>query len=159
MKQSNSKIRLAIAVLAPVIALSSCGKEDKEESGEGEDKKTVTVKGKDGAEVKVDESVKLPADWPDDIPTPDGASIKMSQKMGTLGHNLVLHCKQPGPDLVAHYQKKMPSGGWEEKNAIAVPNGGMLSYSKGERTVNITIASNTDGKPTAVTMNLVSKKP
>ena len=158
MKRTKSIFRLsAVALITSSLALASCGKKDKDkEGGKGKDKNTVTFK-KGGVEIKSGESVKLPDDWPDDIPTPADSTIKTSQKLGALGTNLIIHSKQSGLDVISYYKEKMPADGWEESSSLDVPNGGIVTFSKGDRSVTINAASSPDN-PTTVSIQLTTKK-
>ncbi|MCS7468179.1 hypothetical protein NZK35_16125 [Stieleria sp. ICT_E10.1] len=157
------KATFAIASLAMVIG---CGgdrtvvtTEDGEEvrvsqSGDGVD---VTIANDSGGQTRIQASssgLSLPDEWPDDLETLPGIKVMTT---ATTPQGLVVSLESPksSGETLAFHEQTLRDAGWEIQMNMKLPDGGMLTATKGERSVNVVVSSN-DGK-TAINIVLGSK--
>jgi len=108
---------------------------------------SVTIKGKDGEEVTFSGSKnELPDDFPSDVYVIDGDIegvgnvVSPKGKMITFGIN----SDKSISDLKDKIEKEMKSEGWKAGMNMKVPEAAMLNYTKGEKSVTITIGKEDD---------------
>ena len=117
------------------------------------DGETITIQNVtgDGGSVSVQagESVALPADFPDDIPVPDGVTwnvVQNAQIEGRAGVTAQGMLKTPLADVAAFMKKEAESQGWAtEQSFQQAGQMEMLTFSKGERMLNVTLTDTGDG--------------
>ena len=109
---------------------------------------TVTIKGKDGEEVTFSGNEnELPDDLPSDVYVIDGdiegvGNITSANgKVVTFG----IKSKKSISDLKDKIEKEMKSEGWKTGMNMSVPESAMLNYTKGKKSVTITIGKEDDG--------------
>lgn len=116
--------------------------------------KDISIKGPDGGEVNIQSSTKLPADWPKDVPVPEGAKIvNTASTSGPDGEslmNLVIETSQSAEELSSEFKQSLESNGWKIETQSTSGDGATLQATKTdpERSTVVLIGS-TDGKTTA----------
>lgn len=93
------------------------------------------------------EGTKMPADWPKDVPVPDGLALLMAQSSAEEGQHMISGTTtQTLEQIAAFFKDKIPAQGWKVETTMAVP-GQMETtvYKKDDRTLNAT-ANVEDGK-------------
>ena len=116
------------------------------------DSGTVSVQGSDGQggaiNVQAGESVALPADFPSDIPVPDGVTWNLVQNSQSDGKPVVMvqgMLATPLADVAASMKSRIESQGWTSvQNFQQAGEMEMLSYKKEERSLNVTITKADD---------------
>lgn len=81
------------------------------------------------------------APFPEDIPRPPDRQNEVR-----IANRLVFSVVQPLEDVVAFYNEAMPRNGWRETNdTLRVPRLARISYTQGDRRVDLSIASPREG--------------
>ena len=159
------QIRAASAIVL-LFAVVGCGgdqtvvtTEDGEEvtvsqSGDAVD---VTIANDSGGQTRIQASsagLSLPDEWPDDLETLPGIKVMTT---ATTPQGLVVSLESPksSSETLAFHEQKLRDAGWEIQMNMKLPDGGMLTATKGERSVNVVVSSS-DGK-TAINIVLGSK--
>lgn len=160
----NKQIRLVAAIAAAVLLapmLGGCGKaaekvtekviESNIPGGGSVDfdakENTITIENQDGT-VQAGDSVALPADFPKDIPVPDGVTWNLVQNIAngdTKGVTAQGMLDKTVAEVAAFMKKEAAANGWESKETFQQPDQmEMLTYNKGERTLSVTITKADD---------------
>jgi hypothetical protein len=116
---------------------------------------SITMQMKDGdntINMQTGESVPLPADFPSDVPIPEGTTWMMVQTSTGEGGNLMLQgtVGTAMAELAATLKSQAEAQGWESIQNIS--QGGqmeMMTFSKGEQTLSYTLG-NDNGKTTVM---------
>lgn len=95
----------------------------------------ITVSSKDGS-VKVSSGAELPADFPADVPIPDGATIETvitSDISAGTGYSVGLSTDDTPADLFDWYTQALKDAGWDIATSTSVEGGtgGMLARKSG----------------------------
>jgi hypothetical protein len=117
----------------------------------------ITVKGEDGAEVKIsgdDSGVSLPDGFPSDVPVYPGATVALSSKTPE-GVHVLLQTKDGVQDVRRFYQEKLKAAGWKIATTVNVPGGIMLQANKGKRVQNVTTMN--DGRLTTINLTTTTE--
>ncbi len=116
---------------------------------------SITMQMKDGdntINMQTGESVPLPADFPSDVPVPEGATWMMVQTSTGEGGSLMLQgtVGTAMAELAATLKTQAEAQGWESIQNIS--QGGqmeMMTFSKGEQTLSYTLGTD-NGKTTVM---------
>lgn len=159
--------RIAWALLLTLVG-SGCGKAVVEEASEaaieaglpdgskveiGQEGGTIKIQGPDGnVSMETGESVALPANFPADIPVPDGVTWQMVQGAQSDGNSTLVvqgSLATPLAEVAATMKKNLEGQAWESVSSFQqTGEAEMLAYKKGERELSITISK--DGDKTAL---------
>lgn len=107
----------------------------------------VTVEGKDGGTATIGEDVKVPDDFPAEVPVYDG-TVKAAFT-GDKSWTVSIETADKPQDILDFYQKKLDEGGFAKVSSMTTGDGGLYSAKKGNRTVQVvatTGSGNESGK-------------
>jgi len=111
----------------------------------------ISIQSSDGQGGTVDlqagDSVALPADFPEDIPVPDGVTwnvVQNSSAAGAAGVTAQGMLETPVAEVAAFMKKEAEAGGWTQEQAMQQGGMEMLVYKKGERMLHITATDTGD---------------
>ncbi len=142
-----------MAVLAAVAA--GCGNDAPEEATEQAMESAIRSSGQEG-DVEVDagtmkittadgqmtfgEGTKLPDNWPDDVPVYEG--LKLLTAMTAPEGSTIQGTTTDSLDKVTEFYKdRVTKDGWTEQTTMTQPQMSMLSYTKEQRTLVVTIGA------------------
>ncbi|MEO5927261.1 MAG: hypothetical protein ABIO72_01020 [Patescibacteria group bacterium] len=113
------------------------------------------VTGEDGANFAMGENLKLPDNFPSDIPVYGSVSIKSSSidtKKGSVF--LIMSSKDKAEDIVAWYKEQAKAKGWTQKSSLEMSEGNyIVSFeNKDKATFAITITQGEDEEETGITL-------
>ncbi len=120
----------------------------------------VTVKTADGSVVVSGDGVKLPEDFPKDVPVYPGAKIASavsSAQSGTSGHMVTLETSD-SPDKIATFYKAKFSG-WQVKMEMSSGGGKVLLLESPDAKRSVTVVANPANGVTTVTLTAQEPKP
>lgn len=101
-------------------------------------------------------AVKVPDDFPTDMPLYPGSKVTAATSASTLGSMSVGLTTADAMDKVgAYYAANMPAQGWAETSTYATGTGQTQLYQKDNRTATVTVTSDGQGL-TAVMLGVVS---
>jgi hypothetical protein len=117
----------------------------------------VTIQGKDGTKVQVSEggNLALPDAFPKDVPVYPGANITANVTVQD-GMQVVFKTADSAGKVATFYNDKLKSGGFEIEATMNTEQGSMVTGKKGNRTVLVTTARDSDG--TTITLMIRSEK-
>jgi hypothetical protein len=105
----------------------------------------VTVNTKEGQiEVAVEGSVKMPSDFPADIPLVKGAKLISSMKM-PQGFSLAWQSAEPSDKVTTQYADELKAQGWTEESNMAMGEDIMAQFKKDERSVTLVVTKEKKG--------------
>lgn len=122
--------------------------------GEGEtvrmefDEDSGTITTADGtSEITMGKGAKMPDDFPKDVPVYKNATIQMAGQEAAQGMMTVsMTCPDAFDKVVNFYEEQASAQGWHEQ--MSMNQGGtmqMLSYSKDDRILNVTVSQTDEG--------------
>ena len=125
------------------------GKDQKMElksTGDG-DNFAMTVRGEDGEVSMVfGDAASIPADFPKDVPLFPGMKPTMVQSHAQEKmHMVVAHADKPIAEVAGFFKKQCASQGWTEQMQMTQGDARVMSYQKGERVLNVTLAAEDGG--------------
>ena len=144
-----------VLIVAAAISWTGCGDAPEEEVAESLIEKSIEAESGEKAKVEISEGkvsirtadgdvlaasedgVEIPEGFPGDVPIYEGAKTVASLKMGD-SFQLSLQSKDARSKVVETYKEKMKAEDWELETSMAVGEGDMLHYKKGERRVMLT---------------------
>lgn len=155
--------RLACAMMLALCA-AGCGKSVVEKATEAaaeanlpegskvdikEDGSSVKIAGPDGqVSMETGTSVALPANFPSDIPVPEGVTWQMVQGVqGEANSSLVVQgsVAKPLAEVSAALKEKIAAQGWESESSFQqAGESEMLTYKKGEKKLSVTFTKDGD---------------
>jgi len=152
---------LAICSLAVFAVLLGCGQSKEEKAAEkivekiiernspGADvdfiKGNMNIKTEAGEmSININDSAKLPDNFPKDVFVMKGAEVKMTMDM-PQGTSASFLSKEDMSSVFSKYQNEMTSKGWEQKMSMNLGEGATLVYEKDQRVANITMAKEEEG--------------
>ena len=122
--------------------------------------KNVTVKTADGSVVVSGEGVKLPEDFPKDIPVyPPGSKIVSAVSAGrtdTSGHMATFHSLDAPEKIASFYKLKFST--WQVKMEMSSGGGKVLLLQSADGKRSITVVANPSGGQTTVTLTVQEPK-
>jgi len=116
---------------------------------------------KTGQTVAFGEDLKLPDDFPSDVPIYGGAKISAVTTNKQEGSaNATLTSSDDKDAVLKWYEDKMKSDGWEEKNSSTINNVEFREYAKGKAKLAVSIWPNDDQqkKGTFITLSRTEEK-
>jgi 3-dehydroquinate synthase class II len=144
--------KLAEKFVEKAMEEGSGGKADIDISG---DKITITSKegGQGGSfEFSGGKDLKLPADFPGDVPVyPDAAVISLLG-MGGENRQVTFQVGDKTAEVYAFYQKKLPAQGWEVVTDMKMTPAYSLVAKKGNRQTAVIIGEDGEGSTVALTV-------
>jgi hypothetical protein len=157
-------MRTAAILLMGFLAAAACRKreyvgphgEQVEYDSKG---KNVTVKTADGSVVVSGEGVKVPEDFPRDVPVYPGsklASAVSAAQSGAAGHMLTLQTSDSPDKVASFYKSKFP--GWEVKMEMSSGGGKVLLLQSPDGKRSVTMVANPANGMTAVTLTAQEPK-
>lgn len=156
---------LSLLLIASIFTITGCAKktiqtEDGKvevESGLGGDKVTVTTEGGKG---EFGVGVKLPANWPKDVPVYAGATPYGNiSSIGEEGAEVIVAVFMTSDSLSAlkaYYEKELPANGWKLEGTFntATEEGTvyMMTVSKNQRYGSVTLSETEEGNSIAISI-------
>lgn len=151
-------------LVAVVFYFAGCGKSVVEEVTEtaiesglpdgskveiGNDGGTIKIQGPDGTvSMETGESVALPANFPTDIPIPDGVTWKMVHGTQSEGNEALVvqgTLAKPISEVATFMRDKLPAQGWELVSSFQqTGEAEMLSFKKGEVQLSVSVSKDGD---------------
>ncbi len=119
------------------------------------DNNVLEVTGDDGSVSQIGAGATLPADWPIDVPLPDGIELTFVTTLNDT-NNVVFTSSAPPDVIISFYQAELQAEGWAEINSTEIENMSTLSANKDTRTVQITSIVNPDGQGNTTTLSIQS---
>lgn len=119
--------------------------------GEG----AMNVTGENGAKFSMGENLKLPENFPSDVPVYGSVSIKSTTVDPSKGSAfLIMTSKDKAEDVIAWYKNEAKSKGWTQKSYMELRAGSYIaSYENGKKeTFAVTIAQDEEGNETSITV-------
>jgi hypothetical protein len=99
-------------------------------------------------------SVKIPANFPDDIPIYSGLTCTTAFSDKIKGTGAVVFTGNTAADTLSdYYEKQMGDKGWKEEGNTAINGSYIQSYSKDSRKSSISIVTEGGGKSSTVTIS------
>ena len=155
---------LAAVVFATLLAMTACRKREytgpNGETVQYDAKgKSVTVKEKDGSVVVSGEGVKIPEDFPKDVPVYPGSKLSSAvsaAQSGSAGHMVTLQTADPPAKVAAFYKSKF--SGWQVKMEMSSGGGKVLLLESPDEKRSITVVANPAGGQTTVTLTAQEQK-
>jgi hypothetical protein len=74
-------------------------------------------------------AVRLPPNFPKDIPVIDGATVTMAQR-APRGGMIYLESRKSVEDVLNYYERELAKQGWKQENQTAFATGGSATYTK-----------------------------
>lgn len=160
---------LAVALIGVVLlGGSACGKAA-EKAAEEVTERAIEAQGGEGASVDLNDdgaveietadgsysagTGEVPAGWPDDIALPDGLEIVTGTDVAGGGQeisSIIATTEDDQATLAAHFEEEL--AGWVEANRMESSSDGStftaVSYSSGDRTVQLTLSRDAEGTNT-----------
>ncbi len=94
--------------------------------------------GKDGSVTQMGTGAKLPADFPKDIPLPDGLQVQLVQSSPEKKEHVVQGTSSTAVDkLGAFFKEKTPAQGWKELTTMNAGDMQTFQYEKDERVLSV----------------------
>ncbi len=135
-------------------ALESQGGEKADvDLSEGKIKITSKEAGKEGSlEIAGGGDLKLPDDFPKDVPIYPNTKITSSMKQGPQYHMLVLTTKDKGAKIYEFYQKKLKDANWDIKQEMQMDKAYTLAGQKGNRNAAVIIGESDEESTISITI-------
>jgi len=106
--------------------------------GDGKDSFQFKQTDPDGTVTQVGAGAKLPADFPKDIPLPDGFQVQMTQASAEKkGHVVQGASASPIDKVAAFYKEKTAAQGWKELNTMNAGEMQTFQYEKDDRELSV----------------------
>ncbi len=121
--------------------------------------KNVTVKTADGSTVVSGEAVKLPEDFPKDVPVYPGSKIVSAvsaAQSGTSGHMVTFQSSDAPGKIAAFYKSKFST--WQVKMEMSSGGGKVLLLQSADEKRSITVVANPADGQTTVTLTVQEPK-
>lgn len=143
-----------LAVIGFAVAINKAAKD----SGVNVSNGSVTVQGKDGGSASFGDNVSLPSGFPSDVPIYKPSEIKGSLKTGKDAYSVTLLTDDSFSQVDSYYKSELAKQGWksgENNGEFSSGSGKLATYSKGNQTLGILIATGTgSNKQTSVTLTV-----
>ena len=167
MKRHNSRVAATILAVACSLTLAACGSnpikdavnnaaEDAVEAGVEK-----AVENQTGADVDINvgENASLPADFPSELPLPDGGSIVSSIKVDNgWGVNYAFDSADAGAASVSALTDAFVAQGWTESNVTDMGEFKAWVYENDSYVVSLAAITDTENNTSAVTYNVGTKQ-
>jgi hypothetical protein len=155
--QEKAEQQAADSIVGGILSKATGGKVDVDTDSnqvEYRDNKT-------GSTVAFGDDLKLPKDFPGDVPVYGGAKISAlstNKQEGTA--NLTLTTEDDKDKVLGWYEDKFKSAGWEEDNSSTINKVDFREYQKGQVTIAVSVWPNEDGdkQGTFVTLSRTEEK-
>lgn len=150
MKQAVEQ-KVGNAAVSGMVSAASGGKVSLTSSGE-----TATITdNKTGSVSAYGENVKLPDNFPKDVPVPSNATV-MDATVDGAGKNAQLGFKSTddAATVVSFYEKSLVGAGWTKGQVMSTPVAQQANYTKANATISVTVIAPPDSsdKRTIVTV-------
>ena len=117
----------------------------------------VTFEGKKGEKVRIaggEGGVPLPDGFPKDVPVYPNSTPVVASTTGDVT-NVVLTTADSAAKTLAFYTEKLAAAGWTTESTLNLPSGSMISSSKSDRTLNVTVVG--EDNQTTISLGLGKK--
>ena len=119
--------------------------------------KTVTVN-KDGQSVSLGENAKLPSDFPSDVPIYEPSDVVASLHNEEHSYSASLLSPDSASKVSSYYASELPKQGWtssDDTSSVTLQNGSIATFTKGDRTLGVIIASDpSSSNKTSITLSV-----
>lgn len=160
-----NRVVLAVLLASGLVVWAGCGRSKTVVDEQGNrttvtDKAggtEVTFEGKNGEKVRIagaEGGVPLPDGFPKDVPVYPGATPTVTSTTGDVT-NVVLKTADSAAKTSAFYKEKLAAAGWTTESTLNLPSGSMISSSKSDRTLNVTIIG--EDNQTTISLGLGKK--
>jgi hypothetical protein len=139
-------MRPALAPLLVTLALG-CGGESEllSEAERGRSEGTLFKLEAGERGVEIGERVKLPPDFPRDVPLYPGAEARMSLAGGEEGMVVTLTSEDEADEVFDFYRSKLESEGWSIEGEMRFGQQAMLHCAKEGRSASVTVSGSDEG--------------
>ena len=130
---------------------SQTGKDVDVNIGDG----AMNVTGENGAKFAMGDNIKLPDNFPSDVPVYGSVSIKSTSVDPSKGSAFVIMTKKDKPeDITAWYKDQAKSKGWTQKSYMEMTEGNyIVSFENADKaTLAITVSRAEDADETSITL-------
>ncbi len=115
---------------------------------------------KTGNTVAFGEDLKLPDDFPSDVPIYGGAKVTaVTTNKQEKSANVTLTSTDAKDKVMKWYEDKMKADGWEEKNSSTINEVEFREYTKGQVKIAVSVWPNDDKQSTFITVSRTEEKP
>jgi hypothetical protein len=154
-------------LVGSAVLLAGCGKKSPAKvvtdgSADGADSVTAALTGERSVKVTTQEgtatittSSRLPAGFPLDVPVYRGASV-VNSVQGEDALGVTLQTTDSVQAIADFYKRAMAGAGWKQEANVNIQGNTMMSYVKGDRTLNVII--NDAGEARVITLGLTSTR-
>ena len=122
--------------------------------------KTVTVN-KDGKSVSLGENAKLPDGFPSDVPIYKPSDVLAALNSGEQEYSASLVSPDSVSKISSYYASELPKQGWtssDDTSSVTLQNGSIATFTKGDRTLGVIIASDPNSSnKTSITLSVSMK--
>ncbi len=84
--------------------------------------------------------LKIPDDFPKDVPIFKGAALTQVQDMPNNAHNVIFSVDAPVSEVNQFYQAQLTKAGWKASQQMERPEHAFMTYEKDKMKANVTIA-------------------
>lgn len=139
--QEKAEQKVADSIAGGILSKATGGKVDLDtDSGQVQYRDNKT-----GNTVAFGEDLKLPKDFPGDVPIYGGAKISaVSTNKNEGSANVTLTSEDAKDKVLKWYEDKMKSDGWEEENSSTMNNVDFREYTKGQVKLAVSVWPNED---------------
>jgi hypothetical protein len=116
----------------------------------------VTIKSKDGENsVSAGDNVKLPADFPNDVPIYKPSTLKYATESSKKNYSVAATTSSEPTAVIGYYNTELPKQGWVKISETSYTRGTTASYKKGALRVTVSATADSDSaKKDATTISL-----
>ncbi len=169
--KGTSRVVLALAVVAALLAVTGCGALVEQAVKGGVENATgvkvdqggnsVTVTGQDGSSMTSSADGKIPEGFPADMPLYTPGTIKagiVSNADSGKGFMVAIETPDAWTDVFAWYEAQLKDKGWTIESTVKMDAGGLLTGGKGSQVFNISVAKDSgDAGVTGVSITVAPK--
>ncbi|MBI2798486.1 DUF4190 domain-containing protein [Candidatus Saccharibacteria bacterium] len=120
---------------------------------------SVSVKGNNGESLSVGGNVKIPDDFPSNVPIYKPSDAVAALKTNN-GYNVTLATNDSAQKVSDFYKSQLPANGWTSENTdISVSGGTITSYTQGDKQLVLTITTDqngSSGKKTGINLTVTN---
>ncbi|MFH1946761.1 MAG: hypothetical protein ABIJ23_01225 [Candidatus Magasanikbacteria bacterium] len=119
------------------------------------DSGAVKIETADGVSLETGEDVSLPTDFPTDVYVVDGQVISVMKNVMGADYQVTIKTDKSVPEVKDLYEEKLVDDSWEIGQSFAMADVVMLSASKDDRTVSISVSDDEDSDGVLVIINII----
>lgn len=116
---------------------------------------TINVNGQE-ISAQTGDNIKLPSNWREDIPLPDGITLKSAIVDATGSGTILFETNDSSEDIKNYFTETLEKNGWEKTAYIEVEDGTSLGFDKKDDAT-VSITTNTRESPLQVSLFVIEK--